>query len=243
VAGVGVAGAVGAFEGAAGAGAAGVGAAGAEPTGVVAVVPTVMGVEVATTPVAADGGAAFEVGLAVATPAAVSAVVLTGVCGAEITVLSPVMPPAFWVWLLLAEAARAAANPGAAAAAGAAASTPTGPTVAATAETAPVTAARGLPCVTAARRPGPDTDRPRVPTLACWPAVTLVTWPVLSAVTSTVPRATATPPLARPTDTEKCVPLTTAANIGVSTEKCWTFRFSTSNDTKPARSTTVVDKP
>lgn len=243
MAGVGVAGAVGAFEGAAGAGAAGAEAAGVEPTGVVAVVPTVMGVEVATTPVAADGGAAFEVALAVATPAAVSAVVLTGVCGAEITVLSPVMPPAFWVGLLLAEgAARAAANPGAAAA-GAAASTPAGPRVAAAAETAPVIAARGLPCVTAARRPGPDTDRPRVPTLACWPAVTLVTWPVLSAVTSTVPRATTTPPLARPTETEKCVPLTTAANIGVSTEKCWTFRFSTSNDTKPARSTTVVDKP
>ncbi len=63
----------------------------------VAVVPTVVGVEVATTPVAADGGAAFEAGPAVATPAAVSAVVLTGVCGAETTALSPVMPTAFWV--------------------------------------------------------------------------------------------------------------------------------------------------
>jgi len=73
--------------------------------------------------------------------------------------------------------------------------------------------------------------------------VTLVTWPVLSAVTSTVPRATATPPVPRPTETEKWVPLTTAASMGVSTEKCWTLRFSTSNDTKPTFSTTVVDSP
>ena len=83
--------------------------------------------------------------------------VLAGACIADTAVLTP---PTFWVWLLLAEGAARAASPGAAAAAGAAVSTPARPAVGAAAEIAPVTAARGLPCVTAARRPGPDTDRP-----------------------------------------------------------------------------------
>ena len=107
----------------------------------------------------------------------------------------------------------------------------------------PAMAARGDTWVTGACCPMPETDRPRLPTLARWPVVTSVCWPVFSDVTCTVPRVTDTRPSVRPTATVKCVPLTTAASIGVSTEKCWTFCFSTSNETVPARSTTVVDRP
>jgi hypothetical protein len=58
-----------------------------------------------------------------------------------------------------------------------------------------------------------------------------------------VPRATETSPADRLAETVKCVPFTTAVSIGVSTEKCWTFCFSTSKSTEPAFSSTVVDSP
>ncbi len=91
--------------------------------------------------------------------------------------------------------------------------------------------------------PAPDTFNPRLPTVARSPGVMSVRWPVAKAVTSTCPRETATEPSRRPTVTVKCVPLTTAARVGVSTEKCCTFRRSTSNCTDPAFSSTVVDSP
>ena len=139
----------------------------------------------------------------------------------------------------------AAARDGAAAtaASGARTAAAAGAAGAATAAASPGTGERGATWVTGACRPTPDTDSPRPPTLAFWPAPTSVCWPVLSDVTWTVPRLTATRPSALPTATVKCVPLTTAASIGVSTEKCWTFCFSTSNATEPAFSSTVVDRP
>jgi hypothetical protein len=133
-------------------------------------------------------------------------------------------------------AAGAAATEGSAAAGAAAAGAATA--------ASPGTGDRGATWVTGACWPTPDTDRPpRPPTLAFWPAPTSVCWPVLSDVTWTVPRLTATRPSARPTATVKCVPFTTAVSMGVSTEKCWTFCFSTSKLTEPAFSSTVVDRP
>ena len=138
-------------------------------------------------------------------------------------------------------AALTGAAPTGAAATGAAA---TGAAAAGAATAArPGTGDRGATWVTGACCPTPDTDSPRPPTFAVWPAPTSVCWPVFSDVTWTLPRLTATRPSARPTATVKCVPLTTAANVGVSTEKCWTFRLSTSKLTEPAFSSTVVERP